>query len=398
MAAGRRILLAYIVYFGAIGAAYPYLPVFYRDLGLTFEEIGLLTAIQAATQLALGPVWGGLVDRFPKVGLTLPTAATIATVGGFVLFRAVDFEGVLTGSILLFAGLAGIGPTLDARTLETLGPEQRHRYGQVRAFGSLAFVVVALLVGLLLDAEGSRSLFWVYLPALVATAIVTATIRRRRGLTRSVSLMRGAGEILGARGMLVFFGGFTIVWTSLTAANAFYSIQVVALGGSPALVGITWSFGAIVEVPLMYAFPRLAARIGAERLLVFGALVFTVRGLVAAIATDPVALVLIAPLEGIGFACAFVGGVTVLAERLPQSLGGTAQGLYSASSGLATIIGSAVGGTVAGAVGIPGLFATCAAIGLVGSVVIGYAVLGPRAAIGPRPPIGRRPGAPSPAA
>jgi PPP family 3-phenylpropionic acid transporter len=382
VAAGRRILLAYLVYFGAIGAAYPYLPVFYRDLGLTFEEIGLLTAIQAATQLALGPVWGGLVDRFPRVSLTLPAAATIATAGGFLLFRAVDFEGVLTGSILLFAGLAGIGPTLDSRTLETLGPEARHRYGQVRAFGSLAFVVVALLVGLLLDERGSRALFWVYLPALVATVVVTATIRRRRGLTRSVSLMRGAGQILGAPGMLVFFGGFTIVWTSLTAANAFYSIQVVALGGSPALVGITWSFGAIVEVPLMYAFPRLAARVGAERLLVLGALVFTFRGLVAAIATDPVALVLIAPLEGIGFACAFVGGVTVLAERLPASLGGTAQGLYSASSGLATIIGSAVGGTVAGAVGIPGLFATCAAIGLVGSVVIGYAVLGPRAAIG----------------
>lgn len=384
MAAGRRILLAYLVYFGAIGAAYPYLPVFYRDLGLTFEEIGLLTAIQAATQLALGPVWGGLVDRFPRVSLTLPAAATIATVGGFLLFRAVDFEGVLTGSILLFAGLAGIGPTLDARTLETLGPEARDRYGQVRAFGSLAFVVVALLVGLLLDQQGSRALFWVYLPGLVGTVVVTATIRRRRGLTRSVSLVRGAGQILGAPGMLVFFGGFTIVWTSLTAANAFYSIQVVALGGSPALVGITWSFGAIVEVPLMYAFPRLAARVGAERLLVFGALVFAFRGLVAAIATDPVALVLIAPLEGIGFACAFVGGVTVLADRLPPSLGGTAQGLYSASAGLATIIGSAVGGTVAGAVGIPGLFATCAAIGLVGSVVIGYAVLGPRPAIGRR--------------
>ncbi len=69
--------------------------------------------------------------------------------------------------MLLFAGLAGIGPTLDARTLETLGPRARDRYGQVRAFGSLAFVIVALLVGVLLESRGSRSLFWVYLPCLV---------------------------------------------------------------------------------------------------------------------------------------------------------------------------------------------------------------------------------------
>lgn len=382
MAAGRRIFLAYVVYFAAIGAAYPYLPVFYRDLGLTFEEIGILTAIQAATQLALGPVWGGLVDRFPKVGLTLPLAAAVAATGGFILFLATDFSSSLAGSMLLFAGLAGIGPTLDARTLETLGPAGRDRYGQVRAFGSLAFVIVALLVGLLLEVQGSRSLFWIYLPCLIGTVLVTATIRRR-GTNRSISLLRGAGQILGAPGMLIFFGGFTIVWTSLTAMNAFYSIQVVALGGSTALVGITWAFGAIIEVPLMYAFPRLGARFGTERLLVFGALVFSLRGLLGAIAVDPIMLVLIAPLEGLGFACAFVGGVTVLAARLPTALGGTAQGLFSASAGLATIIGSVLGGTIAGAIGIPAMFATTAVIGLVGTIVVGYAILGSQSRIGP---------------
>lgn len=382
MAAGRRIFLAYLVYFGAIGASYPYLPVFYRDLGLTFEEIGILTAIQAGTQLALGPVWGGLVDRFPRVGLTLPLAAGVAAIGGFILFLATDFSSSLAGSMLLFAGLAGIGPTLDARTLETLGPAGRDRYGQVRAFGSLSFVIVALLIGLLLDSQGSRSLFWIYLPCLIGTVLVTATIKRR-ATNRSVSMLRGAGQILGARGMLVFFGGFTIVWTSLTAANAFYSIQVVALGGSTTLVGITWAFGAVIEVPLMYAFPRVGARFGTERLVVLGALVFALRGALAAVAVDPLILVLIAPLEGLGFACAFVGGVTVLAARLPTSLGGTAQGLFSASAGLATIIGSVVGGTIAGTVGIPGMFAACALIGLIGSIVLGYAVLGANARIGP---------------
>ena len=251
----------------------------------------------------------------------------------------------------------------------------------MRAFGSLAFVVVALLVGLLLEARGSRTLFWVYLPCLIGTVLVTATIRRR-GTTRSVSMLRGAGQILGAPGMLVFFGGFTIVWTALTAVNAFYSIQVVALSGSTGLVGITWAFGAVIEVPLMYAFPRLGARFGTERLMVFGALVFMLRAALAAVAVEPLALVLIAPLEGLGFACAFVGGVTVLAARLPTSLGGTAQGLFSASAGLATIIGSVVGGTIAQAVGIHGMFAASGAIALVGAIVLGYAVLGPRAGIG----------------
>jgi PPP family 3-phenylpropionic acid transporter len=382
VAAGRRILLAYLVYFSAIGASFPYLPVFYRDLGLRLEEIGLLTAIQAATQLALAPVWGGLMDRFPRSGLTLPLAAVVATVGGFLLFLAADFGSVLAGSVLLFAGLAGIGPTLDARTLETLGSGGRHRYGQVRAFGSLAFVITTLLVGLLLDSRGARTLFWVYLPCLIGTVMVTATIRRR-GTNRSVSLFRGAGNILAAPGMLLFFAGFTVVWTALAASNAFYSIQIVALGGGAALVGFGWAFGALIEVPLMYVFPRLGSRFGTERLLVFGAVVLAVRSLLAALADNAMALIVIAPLEGLGFACVFVGGVTVLAARVSSSLGGTAQGLFSASAGLATIAGSAAGGAIAGAVGIAGNFAAWALVGLIGAAILGYAVLGERSRIGP---------------
>jgi PPP family 3-phenylpropionic acid transporter len=374
VAAGRRIFIAYLVYFGAIGASFPYLPVFYHDLGLTLQQIGVLTAIQAATQLALGPIWGGLVDRFPRTRVTLPLAAMVATTGALDLFLATDFGTVLIGSVLLFAGLSGIGPTLDARTLETLGPGGRDRYGQVRSFGSLAFVLTTLLVGVLLSVEGSRSLFWVYIPALLGTVIVTSTIRRR-GSNRSVSLFRGATEILSAPGMPLLFGGFTVVWTALTALNAFYSIQVVALGGDAALVGVAWAFGAAVEVPLMYAFPRLGARFGTEQLLVAGALAMSLRATLAAAIGVPFGLVMIAPLEGFAFACVFVGGITVLARRVPASLGGTVQGLFSASAGLATIIGSVAGGAIAGAAGIPALFAACAALGLAGAGILSAAVL-----------------------
>src|SRR3954454_9584460 len=156
MVAGRRILLAYLVYYAAIGAAFPYLPVFYRGIGLGLAEIGILTAIQATVQLLLAPVWGGLADRFPRTRLTLPLAAGVAAVGATLLFRAADFPTVLVGSLILYGGMSGIAPTLDARTLETLGSERRSRYGEVRAFGSLAFVLATLAVGFVLDAEGAR--------------------------------------------------------------------------------------------------------------------------------------------------------------------------------------------------------------------------------------------------
>lgn len=376
LAAGLRILLAYLIFYASLGAVFPFLPVFYRDLGLALDQIGLLLAVQAAIQLVFGPVWGGISDQFPRSRATLPLAAAVTTVGAIALYLSLGFTAVLVASLVLYAGLAGVSPMLDARTLETLGPAARHRYGQVRAFGSLAFVVGTLVVGVMLDAYGPRSLFWVYIPLVALTIVVTATIPRR-GFTRSVSLRRGAGEIFSVPGVPLFLAGFVVLWAALAGANAFYSIQLVGMGGSGSLVGLAWAIGAMIEVPIMYSFPRLAGRFGAERLLVIGSLAFALRAGLAAFATDPVMLVAIAPLEGIGFAATFVGGVTVLAARAPAGTGGTAQGLLTGSAGLATILGSTAGGAVAVAIGIPALFAICAIVSLVGSAIIALAIVLP---------------------
>jgi PPP family 3-phenylpropionic acid transporter len=383
LVAGVRILAAYIVFYAALGSAYPFLPVFYRDIGLALDQIGLLVAVQATLMLLFGPVWGGLSDRFPRSRLTLPIAATVATIGATGLYLSAGFGAVLVASLVLFTGLAGVSPMLDARTLERLGPERRHRFGQVRAFGSLSFVVATLVVGVLLDRYGPRSLFWVYIPMLTLTVIVTATIPRH-GSSRSVSLRSGAARILSVSGVPLFLAGFVVVWAALTGTNTFYSIQMVAIGGTGAQVGLIWAIGAMVEVPIMYVFPRLARRFGAERLLVLGALSFALRTGLSAFATDPIQLLAIAPLEGIGFACVFVGGVTVLASRAPAGTTGTAQGILTSGSGLATIIGSTVGGAIAAVIGIPGLFVICAAVSVLGSAIIAIAIVLPgRPDVGP---------------
>ena len=387
----RRLPLAYVVYFSAVGAAFPYLPVFYRDLGLDLNAIGVIAALQAATQLVTAPIWGGLADRFPHSRLTLPAAALFASVGAAVLLFGTEVLGAVVGAILggviLFAGLAGIGPVLDARSLELLG-DDRHRYGQARAWGSAAFVVSATIVGVVLDRAGPRSIFVIYLPGLLLTALVTAFLPRR-GTSRSASILRGARTVLTAPGLALFLGGVFLVWTSLSALNAFYSIQVVALGGGATLVGVAWAGGALVEVPIMFGFARLGARFGNERIVIAGAFTFAVRALLAALARDPATLVAISVLEGFSFACFFVGGVTYIASLAPATLAGTAQGMFAAVAGLATIVGSSVGGIVAEWITIPGLFATTALGHLVAAVVVTLAIRrGPGGALRTRSPAG----------
>lgn len=385
-----RAALTYVAFFSAVGAAWPYLPVYYRDLGLDLGAIGLIAALSAGTQLIAAPVWGGLTDRYPRTRLTLPAAALTAAAGAVALARAEDLLTVVPGAFVLSFGLAGIGPVLDARVLDLLGAD-KIRYGQLRAWGSLAFVIVALLVGVLLDSAGIGALFVVYVPLLVITGAISLSLPRGRS-TAGGGIVRGAWAFVVAPGMRLFLFGSLLVWSLLAAVTGFYSIQITALGAPPATVGFAWAFGAIVEVPIMFGFPRLAARFGTERLIVVGSVAFALRAAIAALAQDPVLLVLVAPLEGVGFALSFVGGVGYVAHRARPGLAATAQGVYSATSGLASIVGAAIGGFVAAAITIPGMFAVSAALGIVATGVVAAAVL-----TQPAIPVGRAPGV-SPAA
>jgi PPP family 3-phenylpropionic acid transporter len=349
-------------------------PAHYRALGLDLDMIGFLAALSAATQLVAAPAWGAIADVFGRSRLTLPAAAVIAAGGALGLALAREPATVTAAVFVLSLGLAGIGPVLDARTMELLGTD-RARYGRVRAWGSVSFVVSAALCGPLLAVGGTGTLFLVYVPCLALTALIALSVPRRAA-RRHAGIRVGASRLIRQPRMGRFLVGALAVWAALAAVNGFYSIQIVALGGDTSLVGLAWVAGALVEIPVMWSFPRLSARFGTGRLLVAGSLIFAVRNILAAFATNGAALVAISPLEGAAFGLFFVGGVGFVAARAPAGLAGTAQGIFSATTGLATILGTGAAGVIATAVTIPGLFIIAGAIGLLTEIVVAGAVRG----------------------
>jgi PPP family 3-phenylpropionic acid transporter len=369
-----RAASTYIVYFVAVGAAFPYLPVHYRALGLDLGTIGLLAALSAATQLVAAPAWGAIADQFGRSRLTLPAASIVAASGALALAVAREPIAVTAAVVALSVGLAGISPVLDARTMELLGTD-RARYGRVRAWGSVSFVVSAALCGPLIDARGTGALFLVYVPCLALTALIALSVPRR-ATQRHAGLRLGTSQLIRQPRMGRFLVGSLMVWAALAAVNGFYSIQIVALGGGASLVGLAWVVGALFEIPIMWTFPRLSARFSAERLLVTGSAIFAVRNFLAALAPNGAVLVAIAPLEGAAFGLFFVGGVGFVAARAPAGLAGTAQGIFSATTGLATILGTGTAGLIASALTIPGLFAVASVVGVVATIVVADAVRG----------------------
>jgi len=386
-----RPAIVYALLFGAVAAYAPYISVYLRSTGLDLETVGVLVALQAAVSLVAAPAWGAIADRRGDVRAPVLVASLIAAAAA-ILLATVSGPLLIAGSIVLLAtGMAGIIPMVDSRAVRLVG--RRDRFGRARAWGSAAFIVIAFATGAAIGRFGPVGMFALYAPLLVATGVAAFALLRLPGddhrgrspETRS----RGGGTLsaLSAFSLTTiveairqpiigrFFVGSVIVWTAFATLQTFVSLRVVQLGGDATAVGATWSLGALVEIPLMFAFPNLARRFGVERLLMVGAIAFALRAAGVALVSSPWLVVAVSPLAGVAFAFFYVGTVTWVAGALPRHVQATAQGIFTGTAvSIGAIGGAIIGGVIAGTISLPALFGVAAVGHALGAIVVWQAI------------------------
>ena len=125
----------------------------------------------------------------------------------------------------------------------------------------------------------------------------------------------------------------------------------------------------------MFAYPWLAAHVGAERLLLLGAGAFALRALALLMVSDPVVAAATMGIHGIAFALVLVGGVTFISRHAPEATAATAQAILSATVfSVAMILGPGIGSFVAERAGPAALFAVTSAASLVAIPVLALAI------------------------
>ena len=389
-----RAATAYVILFAAVGAYSPFLQQYYQSLGIPIAEIGLLAAFTSAMALISAPMWGSIHDRLPGSRLLIPFAAAVAALGGLGLATAGATPLIVVAAAAFAVGLAGTSPMMDVRVLSIVGAD-RTRYGWIRACGSASFMVCAPVVGLLIDRNGIRSIFWVIIPALVAAGMAAIALPPRLDAIRPPSLRRAPGTVLRHRPIALFLVGSLVAWTATSSQNSFFSIYLAQLGAPGSVVGWTWAIAAALEVPVMFLFPWLARRFGVEKLILAGAVIMLSRQIANVAFTTPALLLICSLVQGAGYALMLIGGVTFVSRQAPKGTAATAQGILSGVTvSLAAILGSGVGGQLAGLLTIRGLYAISVCLGAAAVVLIAVAVL-PVATSGGSSESGGPPGEPA---
>ena len=248
-----RTLLAlfYFFYFAVVGVYIIFLPKVLSLHGYTPSEIGIIFAAAPLVRFIVpfAFIKGLKLDRG-----SLHFALVIMLVGALSFYFSLEsFYRLLFSNIALGIGLSLVLPYIEFISLSHIGKEG---YGKIRLFGSVGFVLVALVLVKFLQNPHTALLYLLVLTLFSASFAYfigsqsNAILNKSEENTNDISLIKDYKLWLGLTLMQVSFGAY----------YNFFTIYETAHGMSMQDTIYMWSFGVAAEIVMLYVQGRILGK------------------------------------------------------------------------------------------------------------------------------------------
>lgn len=326
-----RLSAYYFFYFGFVGAFSPYFTLYLQSLRFTATDIAILMSLMQVMRILAPNLWGWLAERL-GVPVLIVRVSAVASLAGFALFfLTTEFAGIFVGMALMAFFWSAALPLIESVTFTHLGA-QGHRYGNIRVWGSVGFIVAVLGIGHALDYLPIDSMLWMTASVLagivVCAFLVPDAVRPPAGRTQ-VSLR----ETLGRPEVRALLGACFFMSAAHGALYVFYSIYLVDNGYGKALVGWMWTLGVLAEIVVFLFMPRLMKRHSLRAILLFSFVAAVLRFLLIGWGVGSLAVLLFAQLlHGATFGAYHAAAIAAVNQWFPGKLQSRGQALYGSLS------------------------------------------------------------------
>ena len=235
--------LFYYFYFSIVGIYIIFLPKVLSEVGYSASEIGILFSAAPLVRFVLPFLFLRGVELNAKI-FQLSLLLCILSVLSFYLSLD-SFYLLLLSNIFFGIGLALTLPYVELIALDTI---KKERYGKVRLFGSLGFIIVALVLVKVLSGASVAFNFLTVTTLLMALfgyfVQKNATKHAQQSEVREndISLLRD----------WKLWGGLLLMQMSFGPFYNFFTIYETDRGISLDMTIYLWSFGVIVEVFMLF--------------------------------------------------------------------------------------------------------------------------------------------------
>lgn len=348
-------------YFATIGLFNPYAPLWFQSLGLSTLAIGAIVSVQSWTRVVAPYGWSWAGDHGGRRVELIRLAALGCMLSALGLLGVQGALAVALMTALLFCANAGVVPLYEATLAHLLGTADGMdlaRYGRVRMWGSVGFIVSVTAFGALLDLAGIGVFPW-FVAAMNLLLLLAAL--RLPTLREPVLAGSPAPPVLPVLCQPVvawFFASVAFTVLAHSSLYAFFSLYLVSLGYGKSAVGALWAVSIAMEILFFWTQGRWAALMAPERWLQVVAGVTALRfSAIALGGAWPLVLVIAQASHAVTFAAHHASCIALVHKHFPGRLRGRGQALYTILGyGFPGVLGGVGGGWLIEHLGFAAVF------------------------------------------
>ena len=324
----------YFAYYAYIGAFTPYAGLWFAERGMGPGEVGILMSLMQVTRIFGPSLWAWVADHTERRVAVLRVTALAALIvfGGLLLGRS--FAWLFIVMLVLNTGIGAQAPLAEALMLSEMRGDLS-RYGKLRLWGSIGFILAVSGFGVLLDRWGIVNLPWMCWCLLTLILAASLTLRETPHAHPHVD-SPSVGSLLKKPEVISFFASTFFMVAAHAALYVFFSLYMAQIGYSKTVIGLMWSLGVIVEIGFFYCQAPLFRRFGVRRIMLCALALAFVRFMLIGLGAQYLALLILAQLlHALTFAGHHSASVLTLQRWFAGPLQARGQALYfSISYGL----------------------------------------------------------------
>lgn len=350
---------AYFAYAGLFGT---YAPLWFQHLGFSALAIGTLISLQSATRLFTPYAWAWLADhtgqrvkllRWAIGGALLSAVAFLVSGSTYVAVAAV--------MVVLFLCTAGVIPLSEAALAHWVSREgalDAGRYGRLRMWGSIGFILSVTASGFALEASGVHNFPWFVIALLGLLGLASMRLPDQHDVAHAEGGAPPVLPLLRRPEVGWFFASIFATVLAHQALYAFFSLHLADLGYGKGSIGLIWALGVVVEVLWFGLQGRWFARFSALGWLMIAAITTAGRfAVIAAFSDVPAVLLLSQATHAVTFAAQHTACVALVSQHFGGRSRGRGQALYAVLGyGASGVLAGLAGGAIAEAAGYRAVF------------------------------------------
>ena len=356
----------YFLFFAGAGLWVAYLPPYFAARGLGAAEIAWVLALPQLARIVAPTAWAALADRFGAQRAIVVLACGAGVVCYSLMPAVSGFAGFawLMGLTSL-VGTAAL-PLVEAITFGVLAG-QTGRYGPIRLWGSIGFMIAVFAGGTWLDFQSVQALPYAMLVFMSAALIVGLMLP-----TPDVHAAASGPLVINSAALLLIASAFFMAVAHGTL-YAFFTLHLQRLGYEGSLIGFLWMLGVLGEIGVFLFLPAFFRRFDLSTILVASAACGVARFLAIGWAADWLIVLLIAQLlHAATFGSFHAAAVAAIQRVFPPQAQARGQSLFSSIGyGAGGALGAVAAGWAWEAAG-PGLAFTVSSVAAGAGLLFAY--------------------------